>query len=384
MRYVGLIWSDVRRHKVRSLFTVLSIAVAFFLFALLVALRTGFEMGVDITGADRLITIHKVSLIQPLPVRYAQRIAAVDGVVDVAHGTWFGGVYQDPRNFFAQIAVDTDAFLRIYPDYVLAPAERDAWRADRTGAVAGRALAQRFGWKVGDRIPIQATIWQRKDGSPTWEFTLDGIYDPAEKGVDDTQFFFHYAYLDEARARGEGLVGWFWERIADPERAPAVAAAIDDAFANSSAETKTATEKAFVQAFARQIGDIGAIVTGILAAVFFTILLVSANTLAQSVRERTAELAVLKTLGFSDLRVAALVLAESLVYAALGGGAGLALGWAFVSRGDPTGGLLPAFYLPAGALALGLALVAAVGLVAGLLPAFEARRLPIAAALRRA
>lgn len=382
IRYLPLVARNLGRRKARTLFTVLSILVAFFLYGLLGAIRAGFEMGAEIVGADRLIAIHKVSLIQPLPVRYGDRIRSVDGVVDVAHGTWFGGVYQDPKNFFAQVAVDSERFLDLYPEYRLDPEERQRWLANRTGAVVGRSLARRFGWEVGDRIPIQGTIWRKADDSP-WEFTVDGIYEPAEQGVDDTQLFFHYAYLDEARAFGEGLVGWYWIQVADPERAAEVASAVDATFANSPAETRTATEKVFVQSFARQVGDIGAIVAGILAAVFFTILLVAGNTLAQSVRERTAELAVMKSLGFSDARVAALVLAEAAAYAVVGGGLGLLLAWGFVSQGDPTGGMLPSFYLPRAHLVAGALFVVALAAVAGLLPALEARRLPISAALRR-
>ena len=383
IRYLPLVWKNLMRHKVRTVFTLLSILVAFFLFGLLGAIRKGFEMGMDITGADRLITIHKVSLIQPLPERYGARIAAVDGVVDVAHGTWFGGVYQDPKNFFAQVAVESEPFLALYPEYVLEAEERERWLANRTGALVGASLARRFGWEVGDRIPIQGTIWRRPGDAP-WEFTVRGIYEPAEKGVDDTQLFFHYDFLDEAREYGQGVVGWYWVKIADPDRAPALAETIDAMFANSPTETKTATEKVFVQAFARQVGDIGAIVTGILAAVFFTILLVAGNTLAQSVRERTGELSVLKAVGFSDARVTGLVLAESLLFAVVGGGLGLGLAWAFTRGGDPTGGLLPTFYLPPSYLAGGAALVVALGLAAGLLPAVEAWRLSIASALRRA
>lgn len=382
IRYLPLVARNLGRRKARTVFTVLSILVAFFLFGLLGALRFGFEGGAEIAGADRLITIHKVSLIQPLPERYGDRIRALDGVVEAAHSTWFGGVYQDPKNFFAQMAVDSERFLALYPEYVLDPEERERWLADRTGALVGASLARRFGWEVGDRIPIQGSIWRRAGDAP-WEFTIDGIYEPREKGVDDTQLFFHYEYLDEARQYWDGFVGWYGVRVADPERAADVAAAIDALFANSPAETRTATEKVFVQSFARQIGDIGTIVTGILAAVFFTILLVAGNTLAQSVRERTGELAVLKSLGFSDARVAALVLAEAAAYVVLGGGLGLGLAWAFVSQGDPTGGMLPAFSLPAAHLATGALLIVGLTAVSGLVPALEARRLPIAAALRR-
>jgi putative ABC transport system permease protein len=384
VKYLHLVRKNLGRKKLRTLFTVLSILVAFVLFALLAALRVAFEGGVELAGADRLITIHKVSLIQPLPVSYESDIEAVDGVTAVAHASWFGGVYQDPKNFFGQMAVEPEEWLEMYPEYVLTEEERSAWLRDRTGAIVGRGLADRFGWEVGDRVPLQATIWTKKDGSRLWELTIDGIYDGAEEGTDTTQMFFHYDYFDEARQFGQGVVGWYVVRVADPERAAAVAEGVDALFRNSPAETKTATEKAFVQAFANQIGDVGAIVTGILAAVFFTMLLVAGNTMAQSVRERTSELGVLKTIGFTDGKVLGLVLAEALAISFLGGGLGLFLGAGIVSGvGAGLGQYLPAFYLRGADLGLGLALVALVGLAAGILPALQARRLDVVNALRR-
>lgn len=382
MKYLHLIRKNLTRKKVRTLFTVLSIFVAFLLFSLLAALRTGFEGGVDLAGADRLITIHKVSIIQPLPESYERKIAAVPGVLAVAKASWFGGVYQDPKNFIAMIAVEPEGWLAMYAEYVLTPAERAAFIGTRTGAIAGRSLADRFGWKVGDRVPIQGTIYQRKDGSKTWDFTLEGIYEPAEKGVDDTQLFFHEEYLDEAAVFGDGTTGWYTVRIADPERAPEVAKAVDALFANSQTETKTTTEKAFVQAFANQVGNIGKMVMAILAAVFFTILLVAGNTMAQSVRERISELAVLKTLGFTGKKLLAMVLAESLAITLVGGLAGLAIGWIGVKNAD-LGSFLPTFLLRGQDVAVGVALVVALGLVAGLPPAIRALRLDVVPALRR-
>jgi len=382
VKFLHLVRKNLGRKKVRTVFTVLSIFIAFVLFALLAALKVAFAGGVELAGADRLITIHKVSLIQPLPQSYEAEIAATDGVVAVTHATWFGGVYRNPKNFFANMAVEAEGWLDMYPEYVLTPEERARWLADRTGAIAGRGLADRFGWKVGDRIPLKATIWQKKDGSRTWDLTLDGIYEGAEEGTDTTQFFFRHAYLDEARAFGDGLVGWYVVRVADPELAPQVAEAIDAEFANSPAETKTATEKAFVQAFANQIGDVGSIVIGILAAVFFTMLLVAGNTMAQAVRERTGELAVLKTIGFTDRKVLGLVLAESLAIAVLGGGLGLLVG-AVVVGGLDVGQFLPAFYLRGVDVATGLALMVAMGLAAGILPALQAMRLEVVSALRK-
>jgi putative ABC transport system permease protein len=383
VRFWPLVWRNLVRRRARTVFTLLSVAVAFLLYGLLATIRTAFTLGVDVAGADRLVVVHKVSFIIPLPISYHARIAAVDGVADVTHATWFGGVYQSPANFFPQLAVEPEAWLRLYPEYVLPAEQRAAWFRDRTAAIVGRATADRFGWKVGDRVPIQGTIYRRKDGSALWTFTLAGIYDGDKPGVDTTQFFFHYAYLDEARQWGQGLVGWYVLRVTDPERSAETAARVDALFANSPYETKTATEKAFVQSFANQVGDIGTILTAVLAAVSFTILLVTGNTMAQAVRERTGEIAVLKTLGYPDALVLGLVLAESCAIALVGGAAGLVLAWGLVQRGDPTGGLLPAFYLPGPDLARGAAAAALLGLLSGALPAIQAVRLRIVDALRR-
>ena len=383
MKYFPLVWRSLLRKKTRTIFTVLSILVAFLLFGYLGAIRQAFEGGVELTGADRLLTLHRVSLIQLLPVSYKQRIESVAGVEAVTHSTWFGGIYQDPRNFFPQMVVEPEGYLDLFPEYRLPADQKKAWLANRTGAVAGRQIAKKYGWKIGDRIPIQATIWRKKDGTATWEFVLDGIYDGAEKGTDTTQFFFRYDYLEEARAFGQGMVGWFVVRIANPDRAAEVARKIDDTFANSPYETKTSTEKAFAQAFANQVGNIGAILRAVLLAVFFTILLVAGNAVAQSVRERTGELAVLKTLGFSNAKVLGLVMAESMLLSAIGGLLGLALAWVLIQRGDPTGGALPIFFLPVRDLLIGVGIVALLGVATGLAPAVGAVRLKIVDALRR-
>ncbi len=381
MKYVPLLWSSLWRKKTRTVFTLLSIFIAFLLFGLLMAIRTAFTFGVDIAGLDRLVLIHKVSLIMPLPVSYLDRLQSTEGVEIATHNSWFGGVYQDPSNFFAQIVVEPEPFLEIYPEYRLPPEQFAAWQADRQGAVVGVDLANRFGWKLGDRIPIQGTIWQPKQGT-VWEFNIVGIYD-GEPGVDKTQFFFRYDYLDENRAQGAGLVGWYVVKIADPSRAQEMGDRFDAMFANSSAETKTTTEKGFVEGFANQVGDIGSIMIAILAAVLFTMILVAANTMAQSVRERTSEVGVLKTLGFSNASILGLVLGESVLIAVIGGGLGLLVSWLFIRQGDPTGGMLPIFMLPTRDLILGAGLVASLGVIAGLLPALGAMNLKITDALRR-
>ncbi len=383
MRYFSLVWRSLLRKKTRTIFTVLSILVAFLLFGYLGAIRQAFEGGVELTGADRLLTLHRVSLIQLLPVSYKSRIESISGVKEVICSTWFGGTYQDPKNFFPQIVSEPQGVLDLYPEYRLPEEQKVAWLANRMGAIAGRQIATKYGWKVGDRIPIQATIWRKKDGTADWQFDLVGIYDGVEKGTDTTQFFFHYDYFDETRMFAQGMVGWFVERIADPGRAAEIARDIDDTFANSRYETKTTTEKAFAQGFANQVGSIGAILRSVLLAVFFTILLVAGNTMAQSVRERTGELAVLKTLGFSDGKVLGLVMAESLLLSGIGGSLGLGLAWLLIQRGDPTGGALPIFFLPMRDLVRGVGLVAALGVATGVPPAIVALRLRIVEALRR-
>jgi putative ABC transport system permease protein len=384
MKLLPLVWKNLWRRKIRTVFTLACVFIAFLLFGLLMTIRAAFSFGVDIAGVDRLVLIHKVSLIQPLPISYKDRIASVAGVTAVAHNTWFGGIYQDPANFFAQIAIEPEVYFGMYPEVKLAPEQMQAWLADRQGAVVGITTARRFGWKIGDRIPIQGTIWRPKSGNgDTWEFNIVGIYD-AQPGFDTTNFFFRYDYLDENRQNGNGIVGWYVVKIDDPSRSVEMAAKFDDMFANSTAETKTTTEKGFVEGFAKQIGDIGAIMIAILSAVLFTILLVAANTMAQAVRERTSELGVLKTLGFSDGSILGLVLGESLFIALLGGGLGLGLAWAFVQQGDPTNGLLPAFVLPTRDVVAGGVLMLVLGVLAGALPAIQAMRLRITDALRRA
>ncbi|MDA1184636.1 MAG: ABC transporter permease [Acidobacteria bacterium] len=383
MKFLPLIWKNVWRRKIRTSFTLLAVFIAFLLFGVLMTIRTAFSFGVDVAGLDRLILIHKVSLIMPLPVAYQNRLQQVPGVDLATHQTWFGGVYQDPANFFANIAVEPEAFLEIYPEFQVPPEQAVAWLGDRQGAIVGADLAERFGWEVGDRIPLTATIWQPADGGQTWEFNLVGIYD-GEDGVDKTQFFFRYDYLDENRADGEGFVGWYVVKIADSSRAVDMSRTFDEMFANSSAETKTTTEKGFVESFAKQMGDIGAIMIAISSTVLFMFGLVVASTMAQSVRERTSELAVLKTLGFTRGTVLLLVLSESLFITAVGGGLGLTLAWVIVQGGDPTGGMLPIFTLPQRDIAVGVGLIAAMGVLAGAAPALAAMRLRITDALRRA
>jgi putative ABC transport system permease protein len=385
MKFLPLVFRNLMRRKIRTIFTVLSIMIAFILFGALMAIRAAFSMGVEMAGADRLMVIHRVSLIQPLPISYAGRIRSAEGVTDLTHANWFGAYYQNPNSFFANFAVEPESWLRMYPEFEIPEEQKKTWLANRTGAIVGADTARKFNWKVGDRVPLISPIYRKPDGSP-WEFTIDGIYDSSTVGVDKTQLFFHYEYLNQT-LRNESVfrdvVGWYVFRVADPSRSDQLAKEIDAMFANSPSETKTATEKAFVSDFAKQVGDIGAIMMAITAIVMAFILFVAGNAMAQSVRERINELGVLKTLGFRDGRILGLVLLESCTIAVLGGGTGLLIAWAIIAQGDPTNGLLPVFHLPGRDLAFGIALVAVLGLGTGLLPAYQASRLKIVDALRR-
>jgi len=378
MKYVRLIWANLKRKKIRTTLTIGSFVVALFLYGLLVTIRGAFTGGIEVAGADRLVIINKISLIMPLPYSYKERLVQTAGVKQVTFATWFGGVYQDERNFFPQFSVEHESWRVMYPEYVIAPEQWAALEADRQGCVAGRALAKRFGWKVGDRIPLRGTIWPG-----TWEFNLRAIYAGTRPEDDETQFWFRYDYLEERRAFGKGTVGWYVLRVADPDQSVEVAKGLDERFSNSAWETKTEPEKAFAASFVKQMGNIEFLVMTIGSVVFFTLLLVAGNTMAISVRERVGELAVLKTVGFSDRSVLGLVLAEALLIAGQGGIIGLGLAKLFTLGGDPTGGLLGVFYLPFSSLVLGFLLTLTVGAVAGLLPAIGAMRLKVVDALRR-
>jgi putative ABC transport system permease protein len=384
VKFLHLVWCTLKRTKLRTSLTLLSILVAFILFGFLMAIKQALAGGVSLARQDRLIVRHKVSIIQLLPESYKARMERIPGVALATHQTWFGGIYQDPKNFFMQNPVVPEEFLNMHPEIILSPDQKKAWLETRTGAIVGRKTAERFHWKIGDKVPIQSSIWSQEAGSRNWEFDIVGIYDGDKKETDTTPLFFRYDYFDEARQSGaKGLVGWYTIRVKDPAQAAEVAKRVDEEFENSSAETKTEPEGAFVQAWASQIGNIVLIVAAILGAVFFTILLVTGNTMAQAVRERTGELGVLKAIGFTNGQIVGLVLAESCLLTVLGGALGLGLAWLVVSRGDPTSGLLPMFFFPTRDLLIGLGLSVALGLVTGIVPALQAMRLRVADALRR-
>jgi putative ABC transport system permease protein len=383
MKYLHLIWAALFRSKTRTLLTLLSVIAAFLLFGMLDSVRVAFNSGGEVTGANRMVTASRLSLTQMLPYSLDSQIKAVPGVKKATFAAWFGGIYQDPKNFFPNFSVGP-GYLDLYPEFTLPAEQRKAWEADRSGAIVGEALAKKYGWKIGDTIPLQATIFPTK-GSNDWSFKLRGIFridDEARKGQEQ-MLLFHWNYFDESNDYVKGRVGWYIVQLDNAGLADRVSHAIDSLSANSDHETKTQTEEAFNQGFAKQIGDIGLIVTAIMAAVFFTLLLLTGNTMAQAVRERIPELAVLKTIGFSNRSVMWLLLAESILLVVLGGLIGLGLAPLLMKAAVAgSGGFiqLPSG-LPAETIAIGVVLMLAFGVLAGLLPALRGMRLNIVDAL---
>ena len=382
MKYLHLIWASLFRSKTRTLLTLLSVVAAFLLFGMLDSVRVAFTSGNSVAGANRLVVSSRLSITQTLPYRLLAQIEAVPGVEKVAYANWFGGIYRDPKNFFPNFAIGP-GYFDVYPELKIPSEQLQAFEADRTGAIVGAALAEQHGWKVGDTIPMQATIFP-KDGSNDWAFTLRGIFhveDEKLKGQ-ERQLMFHWKYFDEANDYMQNQIGWFMVTLADPDQASQVALAIDKLSENSDHETKAQTEQAWQQAFMKQFADIGLIVTAIMGAVFFTLLLLTGNTMAQAVRERIPELAVLKTIGFSNRSVLALVLAESVLLVVLGGLLGLGLASVvIVGVSANSGGMLPMDRVPTDTWLMGLALMVLIGVVVGLLPALRAMRLKIVDAL---
>jgi putative ABC transport system permease protein len=384
MRYLPLLLAGLFRRKTRTILTLLSVTVAFMLFGLLQAVTVAFESGADAADAKRLLTIGRYSMIELLPISYLRRIEQVPGVVGVANAEWFGARYQNESNAFPVFAVDPTRYLDMYPEFDIAADQREAFVKTRAGAVAGRRLADRFGWKLGQKLPIASEIHPKADGDMSWEFDLVGIIDAEDPAVraNTDMVLINVAYFDEARQFGKGRTGWYIIRINDSGQARTISASIDRLFANSPDETKTQPEKEFAVGFAKQIGDIGALISRILAAVFFTILILTGNTMAQSLRERIPELAILKTLGFSDGRVTALVLGESGLLLLIGGGVGMGTAIGMLPfLNQSTGGRFPPLFVTAETWLAAAAMAGGLALAVGLPPAWRAHRLRIVDAL---
>jgi putative ABC transport system permease protein len=381
MKFSRLIFANLLRKKIRLLLTVGSFAVALFLFAFLAVVQDVFSRGADIASADRLFVMNRTSIINPLPLAYRDKMTRIPGVKMATHDNWFGGIYQDEKNFFPQFVIDPENQRQVFPELIVSDGEWQNFLKDRQGAIVGARTAQRFGWKIGDRIPLKTTIY----GAGSWEFNIDGIYHGKRPQDDETQFWMQWDYFREHVPDAlKGLVGWYVVRVESPDDAVRVSKSIDAAFANSPYETKTETESAFAASWVKQFGNIRFLIVSIGMVVFFTLLLVTGNTMAISVRERTAELGVLKALGFSGRKVLFFVLAESLVIALAGGLLGLLLAVvAMPILANALSGMLPQLVLAPSVFVLGFVTALVIGLASGLLPGLGAMRLQIVNALRR-
>jgi len=384
LRWLPIVWANLKRRKLRLVFTFMSILLAFLMFGMLDALRTSLAGVVNVIGADRVLVQSKVNMIVPLPRAHYEKIRATPGVKAAASFNWFGGMYKDAKRPIQMQATEPDEFLKVYPEIKLKPEEIAAWKQNRQGMIIGKLLADANGWKVGDRVPVRSQIWRKADGSDTWQFDIVGIYDVDGGGVNKASAFFQYDYFNESLQFGKDMSGMIAVRVNDTSQAEAISKRIDAQFENSPNETKTATERDFVKRLLEQVGDIGSILVSVTAAVFFTMLLVTANTMAQSVRERTNEIGVLKTLGFSGQSILTLVLLESLFLTLTGGLVGLGLAW-LMARGVGAAikDYFPLFHIGAATFTVGILLMLVFGLITGAWPALTAMRLKIVDALRR-
>jgi putative ABC transport system permease protein len=385
MNDFGLVRKNLFRRKLRAILMIVSIMVAFMIFGVLAGFSRAFNAGEDRAAADRLMTVNKINFTQPMPIAYFNRVRSIEGVRQVTFANWFGGYFQDPKNFVMALAVEPNTYFDLYRSELdIAPEAQQAFARDRVGAVVGEQLASKWGWKVGDRVPLQSNIFSQKSGGHSWDFTVVGIVKGKAEHVDTNFFLFQYNYFDETRTFGKDTIGWMILQTTAPENNDRVAKAIDAMFANSSAETNTDTEKAFGKAFAAQFGNIALIVSLVVGAAFVTILMIVGNTMALSIRERTREIGVLKTLGFSGPRILGMVLGESVLLALLGGLPGLAIAAlvAYALRNSMSN-MMPAFSVTPDIALQGIGLMLALGLITGMIPAVNAMRLKIAAALGR-
>jgi putative ABC transport system permease protein len=380
-----LIRKNLFRKKLRAILMIVSILIAFAIFGVLASFERAFNAGQDRAAADRLVVVNKINFTQPLPISYYNRVAAIDGVREVSHLNWFGGYYQDPRNFLIVMAVEPESYMKLYDsDFVIAPEARSAFIRERTGALVGERMMAKWGWKVGDHIPISSNIFSQKNGSHTWDFTIVGSFAGRTPQNDTNIMLLQYAYFDETRSFGKDQIGWLALRTASSAMNDQVTKAIDQMFANSPYETATDTEKAFNKAFAAQLGNIALIVGLVVGAAFVTILMIVGNTMVMTVRERTREIGVLKTLGFSGGRILRMVLGESILLALIGGLPGLAIAFIVIANmRESLMTFVPTLALPPDIAAAAVGLMLTLGILTGLVPALNAMRLKISAALGR-
>ncbi|MBX9591997.1 MAG: FtsX-like permease family protein [Hyphomonadaceae bacterium] len=380
-----LIGKNLFRKKLRAALMLASIMIAFLIFGVLAGFQRAFNAGEDVAAADRLMVVNKINFTQPLPIAHYNRVRSIEGVRQVTHMNWFGGYYQEPKNFLVAMAVEPETYLQVYSDQVDAAADaRAAFIRERTGALVGETIMKKWGWKVGDRVPVMSSIFTQKNGARTWDFTIVGTLTSRKPNIDTNFMVFQYQYFNETQNQGRDLIGWMALNTTSPSQNDRVTKAIDQMFANSFYETATDTEKAFNKAFMAQLGNIALMVALVVGAAFATILMIVGNTMVMAVRERTREIGVLKTLGFSGGRILRLVLGESVLLALLGGIPGIALAALFAAAMETSlSNFIPGFAVTPGIALTAVALMLALGLATGLVPAVNAMRLKIANALGR-
>ncbi len=383
MKDTYLVLKNLTRKPLRLILTVFATFIAFMIFGTLTAFQQAFDSGVDLAADDRLVVVNKINFTQTMPIAYVNRVRAVEDVDTVTHLNWFGGYYQEPRNQFGMFAVDPESFVKVYDELLVTDEERDAWFRNQQGLIAGKAIAERFGWKKGDRIPVNSNIFSQRDGSSVWDFDVVAIYEGEDVQTDTFSVYFHYQYFNETQSFGGDNIGFMGVKTTDPSLNEAVIQRIDDMFANSPAETETVPEKAFNKAFIEQIGNLNLILTSVVLAAFFVILVIVGNSMILSIRERTGEIGVMKTLGFSSPRIFRMVLAESLLLALLGGVLGVAAAGAMVTIVNNAPIQLPTLILGGSVWSQALIYMVGLGLITGIVPATNALRLNIITALSR-
>lgn len=384
MKDLYLIYKNLTRKPLRLFLTSFAIFIAFLLFGAVTTLKSALDSGVELSADDRLVVLNSINFTNPLPVAYVNRVKAIEGVAKVTHANWFGGYFQEPTNQVVTFAVDPETYVDVYSELVIDPAQQDAWFRNRQGILIGERLAKINDWKVGDRIPLSSNIFSQGDGSSTWDFVVEGVFAGNDEQVDTGYAIFHYKYFMETQTLGGDWIGWIILTTTDPALNETVARAIDDQFANSSTETDTSTEKAFNKAFIEQIGNVGLIIFGVVFMAFFTILVVVGNAMILAVRERTGEIAVLKSLGFTSPRIFRMVLVESMLLSLLGGVAGLGGAYLVVAGAkDAMAQFLPNLVLGTDTALQAVGFMVLLGLVTGLLPAYNALKLNIITAFSR-
>lgn len=378
-----LVLKNLTRSKLRLFLTLFATFIAFMVYGTLSAFQSSLESGVDLSADDRLVVINKIHFTQPLPISYANKVASLENVRAVTHMNWFGGYYQQPRNLFNMMAVDAENFVRVYDEYLLTPEEQQAWIKNRQGLIAGEAVARKYNWKVGDRIPVNSNIFSQKDGRTDWDFDVVAIYRGQDAQTDASSVYFHYDYFNETQSFGGNMIGWLGVVTASSGLNEQVIKQIDDLFTNTPYETDTMPEKEFNKAFIAQLGNIGLILTSVVIAAFFVILVIVGNSMVLAIRERTREIGVMKTLGFTSPRIFFLVLAESLSVALIGGLLGVIGAWALVQWIGTTSVQLPTLIIDSAIVIKSILIMLLLGFVTGIIPATNALRLNIITALSR-